>query len=116
LELKLRNLISTEKIKREDISILSLKPREKSVVSYITTEKIKDYSLQPSDNVTFSIARRIKGLENEVIILTDIESYEKGEKIKEQLYVAMSRARSYLIIFESEDAQKERLRIMENKE
>jgi DNA helicase IV len=116
LESKLHNLISTEKIKRRNITILSLKPREESVVSRITTEKIKDYSSQPSDNVTFSIARRIKGLENEVVILTDIESYEKGEKIKEQLYVAMSRARSYLIIFESENARKERLQITESKE
>jgi archaellum biogenesis ATPase FlaH len=114
LESRLEKLISTEKIRRKDITILSLKPWESSVVSHITTEKIKDYSSSSID-ITFSIVRRVKGLENEVIILTDIESYEGGEKIKEHLYVAMSRARSYLIIFESKNAQKERLQITGSK-
>jgi ATP-dependent exoDNAse (exonuclease V) alpha subunit len=44
-------------------------------------------------------------LENTIIILADITSYEA----QNLLYVGLSRARSLLIVFESEAAHKERM-------
>ena len=48
-----------------------------------------------------------KGLENTVIIITDVESFEH----EQLMYVGLSRARSGLFILESNNARKEYLNI-----
>lgn len=52
---------------------------------------------------TFATIQSYKGLENSVIILTDIESFS-AEKL---MYVGLSRANSGLYILESEAAKQE---------
>jgi DNA helicase IV len=96
-------LLENEKIKPENITLLSPFHRETSVVSKLSL-KIGNYNPQSTGMITFSTIRTFKGLENVVIILTDIESYQE----KQLMYVALSRARSMLIVFESKNARIER--------
>ncbi len=90
-------------IKKRDITILSPFKREKSVVSKITKYKIDEVD-EETENITYSTIQGFKGLENSVIVLTDIQTYNKPDL----MYVAMNRARSALCIFETEHAEKYR--------
>ncbi len=95
-------------IKPGEITILSAFKREKCVV-----DKIKNYRIDPaggeSENITYSTIQGFKGLENAVIILCDIMTYNRPDL----MYVAMSRARSMLIVLESERANKFRKALRE---
>ncbi|MDR3259188.1 MAG: NERD domain-containing protein [Fusobacteriaceae bacterium] len=103
LETILSNLIQKEGIAAEDITILSPVHKEKSVVDSIS-HKITNYEVQHK-GLTFSTIRRFKGLENAVIILTDVTSFDNSKVI----YVGSSRARSMLIVFESDKAHRQRV-------
>ena len=107
LESLLRKL-AREKIDPSKITILSPVKREVSVVSMINSEKIKDYKPDLKDCISFSTIHAYKGLENTVVILTDITSFEH-EKL---MYVGLSRARTALYIFETEMADKERKKLL----
>jgi DNA helicase IV len=52
----------------------------------------------------FATIQSFKGLESEIVILVDIKDYSN----KELMYVALSRARSKLIVLESEAAKRQR--------
>jgi superfamily I DNA/RNA helicase len=77
------------------------------VVSEIEGVKIRDYKPQIEDSITFSTIQAYKGLENTVIIMTDVESFDH----EQLMYVGLSRARSGLFILESNEARKEYLNI-----
>lgn len=72
----------------EKITILSPRKREDSVVSMLDGYVVKDFSVPPGMNTTFCTIQAYKGLENSVIILTDIEGFS-AEKL---MYVGLSRA------------------------
>ena len=55
--------------------------------------------------IRFSTVHSFKGLESEVVIVLDIDSMDEGES-QSILYVAMSRARSLLILMINEHARK----------
>lgn len=95
-------------IKHGEITILSPVKRENSVVSQIRNIKIKNYSPNITDSITFSTIHAFKGLENKVIIMVDIDSFEH----EQLMYVGLSRARIGLFIIESEKARKEYLKII----
>lgn len=107
LEALLKNL-AQEKIDPSKITVLSPVKIEVSVVSMIDAVKIKEYKPDLKDCISFSTIQAFKGLENTVIILTDIASFEH-EKL---MYVGLSRARSALYIFETEMADKERKKLL----
>ena len=90
-------------VKPEDITILSPFKFKDCVASRVTKYKI-DLARNGGDGITFSTIQGFKGLENKVIILADIRTYTN----KDLMYVAMSRARSMLIVFENEHANKRR--------
>ena len=94
-------------ISAENITILSPYKRENSVVAGISSMKIRDYTPKIDGKVTFSTIQSYKGLENTVIIMTDVESFEH----EQLMYVGLSRARSGLFILESNGARKEYLDI-----
>lgn len=103
---KLKELIKSG-VKPSEITILSPFKFDNSVASKVTKYKI-DLANSDSDNITYSTIQGFKGLENKVIILTDIMTYNKPDL----MYVAMSRARSMLIVFEiphATDYRKNRL-------
>ena len=90
-------------IKPEQITILSPRKKEDSVVSMLDGYVIKDFRVPPGTNTTFCTIQGYKGLENTVIILTDIEAFSE-EKL---MYVGLSRACSGLFVLESDAAKKE---------
>ena len=92
----------TQNIAPEDITILSLKKREDSVVSMIDNWVIKDFKVPKGKNIVFSTIQGYKGLENEVIIVTDIENFD----LEKLMYGGLSRARTGLYIFETNAAKK----------
>ena len=90
-------------IEPEKITILSPKKREDSVVSMLDDYVVKDFSVPPGMNTTFCTIQAYKGLENSVIILTDIEGFS-AEKL---MYVGLSRACTGLYVLESDSAKRE---------
>lgn len=94
-------------IKNSTILILSPYVRDKSVVGIVDPDKylIGDYG----DSVdaffaSFSTIHAYKGLESQIVILVDIDDYRKTNL----LYIGISRARSKLIVVESNEAKKQR--------
>jgi len=85
--------------------------RENSIISEVSGMKIKDYTPRMDNAVSFSTIQAYKGLENTVIIMTDIESFEH----EQLMYVGLSRARSGLFILESNSARKEYLNIQKRR-
>lgn len=106
LEALLASLVNNH-IAEKKITILSPYKRENSVVALVEGYEIIDYRARGSSKITFCTIQGYKGLENTVIILTDVESFQ-SEKL---MYVALSRARSGLYIIESEAASKEYLEL-----
>lgn len=90
-------------INPEQVTILSPRKKEDSVVSMLDGYTVKDFKVPPGMNTTFCTIQAYKGLENTVIILTDIEAFSE-EKL---MYVGLSRACSGLFVLESEAAKKE---------
>jgi hypothetical protein len=107
VEALLKNL-HHEKVNPGKITILSPVKRESSVVSLIEEQKIREYKPGLENAFSFSTIQAYKGLENTVIILTDIESYEHVNL----LYVGLSRARSALYVFETVNANVERNKLL----
>lgn len=87
----------------EQITILSPKRREDSVVSILDECTVKDFKVPTGVNTTFCTIQAYKGLENTVIILTDIESFS----LDKLMYVGLSRARSGLFVLETDMAKRE---------
>ncbi len=85
------------------ITILSPRKREDSVVSLLDEYTVKDFKVPLGTNTTFCTIQAFKGLENTVIILTDIESFD-SDKL---MYVGLSRACSGLFVLEHDTAKKE---------
>lgn len=103
---KLKDLLKqleNSHINPEQITILSPRKKEDSVMSMLDGYTVKDFKVPPGMNTTFCTIQAYKGLENTVIILTDIEAFSE-EKL---MYVGLSRARSGLFVLESEAAKKE---------
>ena len=90
-------------ISPEQITILSPKRRDDSVVSMLDGYPIKDFKVPIGVNTTFCTIQAYKGLENTVIILTDIENFS-SDKL---MYVGLSRACSGLFILETHAAKRE---------
>jgi len=106
LEALLTSLLDNH-IAEKKITILSPYKRENSVVALVDRYDIRDYRANGSSKITFCTIQGYKGLENTVIILVDVESFQ-SDKL---MYVALSRARSGLYIIESEAASKEYLEL-----
>ena len=102
LEHIIDNLIN-KGIEKENITILSPKKRENSIVDKIEGIKVRDYSFHSDNSITFSTIHSFKGLENTIIIITDIDKYD-DEKL---MYVGLSRARAGLYLIETKYAHKE---------
>ena len=113
IEKTLNILICQEKVKPENITILSRKSFCNSIASRITKHKISLYTIPKEDNIiTFCSIRKFKGLENDVILVVDNDHYTWGNKDLHILYVAISRAKQKVIVYESLEAQIERESIM----
>ena len=108
---KVIDSLRTNHIANEKITILSPRKRESSIVSLLNDNSIRNYSVMPGKHITFSTIHGFKGLENSVIILTDIDTFYPCQL----LYVALSRARSALYIIESKKAESEHMELMKER-
>lgn len=108
---KLESLLSDlfkANIDPSDITILSPTRREFSVVNIIDRVPIINFHPGIRNTVTFSTIQSFKGLENSVIIMTDMDRFTPDKL----LYVGLSRARSALYILETIAADKEKTELM----
>jgi len=103
--------LSIMRIEPRDITILSPYRRENSIISHIEGHDIRDYSVNERSCTTFCTIQAYKGLENTVIILTDIESFSMDKL----MYVGLSRARSGLYILESDSAAREYVSLVQRR-
>ena len=102
--------LTKEKISIEDIVVLSPRQREKSGLGGV--QEVSGFPLvdisrgivtsQPS--LSFSTIHSFKGMESPVVILVDVDELD-AEEHQSLLYVAMSRARSLLVLMISEKAR-----------
>lgn len=90
-------------ISPEQITILSPRKREDSVVSMLDDYTVKDFRVPPGTNTAFCTIQAYKGLENTVIILTDIDGFSSDRL----MYVGLSRACSGLFVLETDAAKRE---------
>lgn len=92
------------------IMILSPKKRVNSIVGKYDEDECL-IGNHGADNLAylamFSTVHSFKGLESEIVILTDIDDYSDTQL----MYIALSRARSKLIVLESVSASKQRKKI-----
>ena len=100
---KLLTNLSEMHIEADKITILSPRRKENSVVSLLAGFEISDYKIPQNNGITFCTIQAYKGLENTVIILTDIEDLS----LDKLMYVGLSRARSGLYVLESKSASNE---------
>jgi len=110
LERLLTSLLENH-ISEKKITILSPLKRENSIVSTIDKYDIRDFRASGSNKITFCTIQGYKGLENTIVILTDIETFQPDKL----MYVALSRARSGLYILESDSASKEYLELLQRR-
>lgn len=108
---RLLTQLSDMHIESSKITILSPRKKENSVVSLLSGFNIRDYKTTENASITFCTIQSYKGLENTIIILTDIENFS-SDKL---MYVGLSRARSGLYILESEPASKEYLTLLQRR-
>jgi hypothetical protein len=100
----LDELINQQRIDPGTITLLSPKSLEESVCSQLP----KNYRVRklngslsdkfPSKDMTFATIPEFKGLENKIIILTDIDIDLASAAQRALLYVGMTRARAHLIL------------------
>jgi hypothetical protein len=94
---RIYQLISQERMHQSDIAVLV--PAEKDITEYVK-ERLSGYEIQSADKnegnaVIMDTIRRFKGLEKRIVILA-ATSKLIGER--ELIYVAVSRARTHLIV------------------
>lgn len=102
LELEIGHLLN-QGVKPGQITILSLLKREDSLVDLVKEYLITDFKPAGNSNISFSTIQSFKGLENQIIMVTDIASYGN----EQLLYIAYSRAVTALYVFTRESADKE---------
>lgn len=93
------------------ITILSPKKRDNSIVGKSDPEEfvIGNYGVDCSPYLAmFSTIQSFKGLESEIVIVADVEDYCD----QRLMYIALSRARSKLIVLESRKASKQRKKLV----
>lgn len=93
----LERLRDVEGVPFKNMAVLSCRSLQRSYIG----DTLEDISVTaevepPEDRVTFDSVWRFKGLERQVVIITDIEEAVQN---RELLYVAMSRARTLLVVF-----------------
>lgn len=94
--------------KSDEISVLTMKTEEKSITSGVKKLCGIQFKKDPSEKgVLLTTARKFKGLENKVIIITDIDEICFSDPaIKKVFYVACSRATHHLSLLISGGSDK----------
>jgi len=107
------SLRDIEGVPFKNIAVLSCKSLQRSNLS----GALDDISVTaevdpPEDKITFDSVWRFKGLERQVVIITDIEEAFQN---RELLYVSMSRARTLLVVFGTQISLESMSKLVSNK-
>ena len=102
LELEIGRLLDGG-VQPGQITLLSIMRRENSIVNLIKEHSITEFRPEGNNDISFSTIQSFKGLENQIIVVTDVASYSNDQL----LYVAYSRAATALYVFSLESAGKE---------
>ena len=102
--------LTEQGIRRSGIVILSPYKRENSCARLLSD--VVDYGTGNAKKVNFATIHSFKGLESEAVILCDMDSYNDDLNRLSLLYVGLSRARTILIVFETQKAMKQRVELM----
>ncbi len=105
-EEKLVTLLGTldrNRVTPGEVTILSPSRWENSVGSGITDYEIEEFRVEGNQRISYCTIHSFKGLENTVIILTDIKTFQDTKL----MYVAYSRARTGLYVLLTKQAHKE---------
>lgn len=109
LERVLGRLVAIESVQPRDIVVLSLRAAEQSYALDAKLPGNLRIGKQPAERtVLIETVRRFKGLESAVAVVVDLDSLTPDDK--ELLYVALSRARSHLVLLGSEEIVQEVVR------
>ena len=94
--------------KPDEITVLTMKTEDKSITSGVKRLHGIQFKKEPSETgVLLTTARKFKGLENKVIIITDIDEICFSDPaIKKVFYVACSRATHHLSLLISGGSEK----------
>lgn len=100
----LNHLIINEEIRPEDITILTFKAKNKTALLDFTYDKAKlsSFKDEKEENaVQIDTVRRFKGMENKVIIVTEMDDeyvQSNPELYEDMCYVSFSRAKNHLVV------------------
>jgi len=120
---KLNNILKDlekNRIKRKDIVVLfaqtSIDSNSESLLSESAKSQLKGFTFAPygtgkDEEIAFTSAGKFKGMESPVVILLDVDSYLKNDEVRNLMYVGLSRARTLLIVLESNEAKNERMTV-----
>lgn len=106
-EKRLRDLLgrlAEEGIPDGEITVLSPCKRDRSVAGRFSPDEIAPWSEGRKDVPSWSTIQGFKGLENSVIIITDIQTYSMFRNV---IFVGYTRARSKLYVFHTAEAEEE---------
>ena len=87
-------------VPKGDITILSPHTFKNSIARYVTKYKVTDY-ICGGNEISFTTIWKFKGVENNVVILTDIT--DEATRNPKLLYSGMSRAKGALYVFRKKD-------------
>jgi len=105
-------LLTEDLISPNEITILSPYKFENSVVSILKDSfNVKTDNTSSSTEILFSTIQSFKGLENKIIIITDVQNYND----RSLLYVGISRARYGLYVFLSNQANEKRYELVKRR-
>ena len=97
---QLHRLVQKEKIATDKITVLSTRSPENSPLSQ--PRKLGNFSLKEiperRSHIRFTSLHAFKGLESDVVILTDVDGYPKSRTKTRLYYVAATRARTLLVV------------------
>jgi hypothetical protein len=92
----IKRLVESEKIKADQVTVLTLKTEEKSWIS----QDIEIMNYLEKHKITFTSTRKFKGLETNIALLVDLDlEFAKSEEAKRLYYVASSRAKYHFYLF-----------------
>jgi hypothetical protein len=107
LEEILDRLIADERISPNDIAVLTPKGANSTMLKSLTKigkRKLAAYELREAGEIGWSTIRKFKGLESPVVVITELdEEIAKSERLRELVYVGITRARDYLYLIGSKD-------------
>ncbi len=110
LEKIITRLVLAQKVAPADIAILTPKGSSSTTLQNLGalgTVTVAPYDERESDEVGWSTIRKFKGLESPIVIIVEVDDgVAQSDRLRELVYVGITRARDYLFVIGSRGALK----------